>query len=168
MRRYLRPCMALALEYVESVADAEDLVQEAFLRSLEHLDRYDSSRPWAPWLFTILRNAARNETERRRTWSAVSLEEEEFPDRPGHLAPPLEEWEMRDAITAGLEELSDRQRACFRLRDLEGFTGPEVARMLGMEPATVRVHLHRARHALRRVLGPLLDTRSPHEPQHEE
>jgi RNA polymerase sigma-70 factor (ECF subfamily) len=60
-----------------------------------------------------------------------------------------------ERVDARLDLLSPMQRTCFRLRDLEGFSGPEVAEMLGLEESTVRVHLHRARRGLRETLRPL-------------
>ncbi len=158
-RRYLRPALAAAWEYADSLADAEDLVQESFLKSLESLDRFDRSRPFAPWFFAILRNAARNEAARRGRWQRVPVPD----DLADHLDSPeaeLDASEIRAALERGAAGLSAMQRACFRLCDVEGFTSSEAGEMLGVSGATVRVHVHRARGALREVLDPLIDERS--------
>jgi RNA polymerase sigma-70 factor (ECF subfamily) len=58
--RYLRPALAVAWEFTETIEDAEDVVQQALRRALDALGQFDSRRPFAPWFFTILRNVARN------------------------------------------------------------------------------------------------------------
>src|SRR5262245_8875088 len=67
VRRYLRKAMAVALEYADNRADAEDIVQETFRRVLANLARFDPRRSFEPWFFTILRNTARNAAKSRRT-----------------------------------------------------------------------------------------------------
>jgi RNA polymerase sigma-70 factor (ECF subfamily) len=149
--RYLRPALALAWEYAPSLDDAEDLVQEGFHRALRGLDGFDASRPFRPWLFTILRNVARNAVARHARWNAVAIPDEHSSEEPDPLEATYR-LELRDRIEAGLDLLPPMQRACFRLCDIEGFEGPEVATMLGVDPATVRTHRHRARAALRKAL----------------
>jgi RNA polymerase sigma-70 factor (ECF subfamily) len=61
-----------------------------------------------------------------------------------------------DRVHAALEQLSPMQRACFRLTEIEGFDSFEAGNMLGVSDATVRVHVHRARSALRMRLGGIL------------
>ena len=149
--RYLRPALALAWEYAPSLDDAEDLVQEGFHRALRGLDGFDTGRPFRPWLFTIIRNVARNAVARHARWNPVAI-----PDDLASVEPdPLDlayRMELRTRIDTGLDMLPPMQRACFRLCDIEGFEGPEVATMLGVDPATVRTHRHRARAALRKAL----------------
>ena len=156
--RYLRPALAVAWEYAPSRDDAEDLVQEGFHRALRGLDGFDTRQPFRPWLFTIVRNVARNAVARHRRWSAVAIPDELPSDEPD----PLDEayrLELRTRIDEGLDMLPPMQRACFRLCDVEGFEGNEVAEMLGVNAATVRTHRHRARAALRRALHGLNEER---------
>lgn len=157
--RYLRPALAVAWEYAPSRDDAEDLVQEGFHRALRSLDQFDARRPFRPWLFTILRNVARNAAERHARWRSDTIPEE----LPANEPDPLDHAHraaLRDRIRAGLGVLPPMQRACFRLCDIEGFDGNEVAEMLGLSAATVRTHRHRARAALRKALDGLQDERN--------
>jgi len=151
VRRYLRPALAVAWEYAPSRDEAEDLVQDAFHRALEALPSFDTSRPFRPWFFTILRNVARNAAERHARWTSVPVPEEMSTDKadPEEMA---HRAELRERIRHGLDVLPPMQRTCFRLCDIEGFDGVEVAEMLGVSAATVRVHRHRARAALRGAL----------------
>ncbi len=156
VRRYLRPALAVAWEFTESRDDAEDIVQEAFGRALRGLDGFDDERPFRPWFFTIVRNVGRNTAAWRSRWGYEPLSET-LPAREGDPSSDAERREIQERVGAGLELLSPMQRTCFRLCDLEGFGGTEVAEMLGLEESTVRVHLHRARRGLREILRPLRD-----------
>lgn len=154
VRRYLRPALAVAREFTESLEDAEDVVQDAFHRALRGLDGFDDSRPFRPWFFTIVRNVGRNAAAWRNRWSFEPLDD----TLPANHASPLSEverHEVRERVGAGVALLSPMQGTCFRLCDLEGFRAGEVAQMLELEESTVRVHLFRARRNLREVLRPL-------------
>jgi RNA polymerase sigma-70 factor (ECF subfamily) len=118
---------------------AEDAVAEAFARAAEHFDRI---REPVPWIYRTAFRIASRELQRERRPPPV------MPD----LVPGLDPGEIQDVIRA-LAQLSPNQRAAVLLYDLEGFTGPEVGRLLGMSAATVRVHLFRGRRRLRETLG---------------
>jgi len=118
---------------------AEDAVAEAFARAIEHADEIRSP---LPWLYrTAFRLAVRELKRERRQPPAL-------PDP----VPGIDPGEVHDVLRA-LGELSTNQRAAILLHDEEGFTGPEVGRLLGMSAATVRVHLFRGRRRLRALLG---------------
>jgi RNA polymerase sigma-70 factor, ECF subfamily len=118
---------------------AEDAVAEAFARAIEHADEIRSP---LPWLYrTAFRLAVRELQREKRV--------------PPHLPEPvpgIDPGEVQDVLKA-LGALSTNQRAAVLLHDEEGFTGPEVGRLLGMSAATVRVHLFRGRRRLRELLG---------------
>lgn len=153
VRRYLRPALAVAWEFSDSRDDAEDVVQDAFHRVLRGLDGYDDSRPFPPWFFQIVRNVGRNAVARDQRWKTEPLAET-LPATETELS-EIERWEVRRRIGEELEVLSPMQRSCFRLCDLEAYGAGEVAEMLGLSDSTVRVHLFRARKALREALRPL-------------
>lgn len=71
--------------------------------------------------------------------------------------------QIREGVQRGLDVLPAMQRACFRLCDIEGFDGQEVAEMLGIGLATVRTHRHRARATLRLALRQLVDDEEANE-----
>jgi RNA polymerase sigma-70 factor (ECF subfamily) len=163
VRRLVRPAFAAAWEFVATREDAEDVVQDAFASAWRRLARYDATRPFAPWFFTILRNVARNASRWDRRWNVVSLTEDVAADEP-RIVPEepesLQTEEVLERVHAVLDELSPMQRACFRLTRIEGFTSGEVGAMLGVGDATVRVHAHRALKALRARLGAQRGTES--------
>jgi RNA polymerase sigma-70 factor (ECF subfamily) len=145
VNRYVRPALAVAWEFTDTLEDAEDVVQEAFKRAVPALERFDVSRPFRPWFFTILRNVAR---------SAASALEETVPDEEPTPLDLVERVELQARLDMELEALSEMQRVCFRLCVLEGLSSTEVAEALGLNDATVRVHVFRARNALRSAMEP--------------
>ena len=156
VRRLLRPAFAVAWEFTEDPDEAEDVVQEAFHRMVRALVRYDETRRFRPWFFTILRNVARNKTARANRWRLEEIDDT-VPGAPEEPLQALEREEIWERIEAGMGSLSPMQRACFRLIDLEGMTRSEVSEALEVAEGTVRAHLHRARCALRKFLTPVRD-----------
>jgi RNA polymerase sigma-70 factor (ECF subfamily) len=152
VHRLVRPALAAAWEFVPTREDAEDIVQESFARTWREFGRYDAARPFAPWFFTIVRNVARNATRSDRRWTMVSLTDEVVAAEQLHAGgdvSSLDGMEIGGRVHDALEDLSPMQRACFRLTAIEGFGSSEAGDMLGVSAATVRVHAHRARNALR-------------------
>jgi RNA polymerase sigma-70 factor (ECF subfamily) len=154
--RYVRPALAVAWEFTDGLDDAEDLVQDAFRRVVDSLDRFDVGRPFAPWFFTILRNVARNAASERARRLHAGLDES-APDEAPSPADQVEYLELQARVDLQLESLPDMQRACFRLCVLEGFSSTEVAEALGVSDPTVRTHVYRARQAMRKAILPLVE-----------
>jgi RNA polymerase sigma factor (sigma-70 family) len=151
VQRYLRKAMAVAIEFVGTREDAEDVVQDAFRSAFHNLHRFDAERPFGPWLLTIVRNAARNALDsrtRRRT--------EELPDEVASEGiSPLESAhrrELRSSIDAAVARLPTMQRTCFQLCVVEGLTSGEAAGAIGLAESTVRVHVFKARQHLQPLL----------------
>lgn len=147
--RYLRGSLAVALQYARDLDEAEDIVQDAFMRTLSQLDRFDQRLTFRPWYYTILRNVGRNIAQRRARMGAVPLTNE-IEAQPG--AGGTDDAEIRRLVEQELTRMPESQASCFRLCEIEGFDSTEVADMLGVAPATVRTHVHRARLKLRESL----------------
>lgn len=155
-RRYLRPVYAVVGSLLRERADIEDAAQETFLRVLDRIHTYDATRPFAPWLYTIARNTARN---RRKAASRHRVEPVETVGVAGGDPDPetrAMQHEMRALVEAALDDLPEQQRTAFRLFDIEDYSAQEVARLMGINAGTVRAHVHHARRALRERLVPLL------------
>ena len=118
---------------------AEDAVAEAFARAIE---RRNEIRDPLAWIYrTAFRIASRELQQERRS-----------PPPSPDPVPGIDPVDVQDVLSA-LWTLSPNQRAAVVLHDQEGFTAPEVGRLIGISVATVRVHLFRARRRLREVLG---------------
>jgi RNA polymerase sigma-70 factor (ECF subfamily) len=159
--RYVRPAMAVAWEFTDTLEDAEDVVQEAFLRVVQALDRFDPDRPFAPWFFTILRNVARNAAGRRALRLHAALEDVEGNESARDARPTPDELtehlQLQARVDLELASLPDMQRTCFRLCVLEGFSSSEAAAALDLNDATVRTHVYRARRAMRTAMLPFME-----------
>jgi RNA polymerase sigma-70 factor, ECF subfamily len=151
VRRHLLGATALALEITGALDDAEDVVQEAFLVTLDRAATFDASRPFAPWLHGIVRHKAirlRARAARRRRllrlfrWSEPAIEADRI-DASATLA--------RARLL--VESLPEMQRRCFDLHVGLGLPTPVIAERCGIAESTVRQHIFRARATLRRALG---------------
>ena len=144
--------MAVAMEYCDSLDDAEDVVQETFRRVAEGLPGFDSSRPFEPWFFTILRNTARNWARSGRIRAHEDLSADHLSDRAG----PGDDADLRELshqLNQAIGRLPSMQQTCFRLCLVEGMSSREAADAIGLAESTVRVHVMRARQALRAELA---------------
>lgn len=156
VRRYLPGALAAAERLLGDRSDAEDLVQDAFLRALDRLPLLDPTRPFGPWFFTLLRNQGINQLRARR----VRQTEPESLDAASSDALPDEaliRTEVRERFDAALAALTPRQREIVMLFEVEGWKGVEIAEHLGLTPENVRWHLHQAKKSLRISLAPLRD-----------
>lgn len=136
--------------------DREDVAQEIFIRVFRHLNGFKSGQPFSGWLYRVTVNAAHDYRVRagRRMRQEVPWEKglEDSPDREAHPDEAMGQADMRARLEDALVELSDRERAVFVLRELEGLETVEVAKVLGITRITVRRHLGLARRRLRDAL----------------
>ncbi len=152
VRRHDRRAFSLAFRLLGHREDAEDVVQESFIAALEALDRFDAQRPFGPWLCRIVVNRALNARKSRSRRSMEQVPE----DAPAATLSPersAERAETSRRVRTAMTGLPERQRLVMAMIELEGFSGPEVAEILGMPEGTVRWLLHSARKALRAALG---------------
>jgi RNA polymerase sigma-70 factor (ECF subfamily) len=155
VERYLPRAMALAMRLLRHREDAEDLVQDAFLSALQHVDRFDLSRPFWPWLSRIIVNRGLDLSASRTSRATDSLTDDVSDSRPSP-AESAERSEIRDEFHRTLTALPERRRLVVQLFEVDGFSVAEIAKLLdSSSPATIRWHLHMARRQLRNALAPL-------------
>lgn len=157
VRAYEEPAIRVAAGMLGGDRErARDAVQEAFVRAWKRLDGYDLDRPFAPWLFGILRNrcrdlarteGARAERERRAAEAAVGSGRASSDGRRRQ-----ERRQARQEVWGALERISEEHREALVLRELEGFSYAEIAEILDVAEGTVASRLYHAREALRKVL----------------
>ena len=160
----------LAYRLTGSDADAQDVLQEAFLAVYRSLASFRGASRFSTWLYRITTNAALMHRRARRRRPTESLEEflPRFDANGQHApeAPELQAASRADALLdekllaekarVALERLPDLCREAFVLRDLEELATSEVAELLGVDAATVRQRVHRARLLLRGYLSDLV------------
>jgi RNA polymerase sigma-70 factor (ECF subfamily) len=135
---------------------AEDIVQEAFVRVLTNLDRFDPQYRFSTWLFTIARRVFLNVCEKRRPISDT----DRVGEAGGRSCGALQNWEVtddhnhtRDAVQKALMTLSLEQREVIVLFHQHDWPIWLIAEHQGMPEGTVKSHLHRARIKLREALA---------------
>lgn len=166
--RYERPIYTLARRIVGSSEDAEDVVQETFTSVVEHLAEFREESSFFTWLSRIASNHALKVLRKRRGLATVPLQEEEIADardlpRPEFIAPwardPLEagrDPSLRTLVEKALEDLDEKYRLAFVLRDLQGLSTEAAAQALGITEGNLKVRLLRARLQLRERLTKVL------------
>jgi RNA polymerase sigma-70 factor (ECF subfamily) len=154
VRSHLGRARAIARRLMQDPDDADDLVQEAFLRALERIATLDPARPFGPWFFRLLVNAGHDMHRRQK----VRRTEPERLDAAARTPSPLasaEHAEIRSRFEAALAALPPRQRAIIWSFEVDGMSSEEIARELGITQVTVRWHLHQGRRTLRAALADL-------------
>lgn len=160
--------LALAERMLNDPALAEDVVQEALLNALKGLERFEKKSSLKTWLHRITVNAALSKLRKRKRLAEQSIEEllPEFDrydcriERPWtHFASVqelTENAETRAHVSDSIRSLPDPYRIVLQLRDIEGYDTGETAQLLEISEANVKVRLHRARAALKKILEPIL------------
>jgi len=147
---------------------AEDLVQEVFIRVYRHIHRFDRSKKFSTWVYTIASNLAKNELRNRSRNPLVlfqtiksNWEDEERPlqfedttARPDDL---FRKRHLRQLVEDTVAQLPEHHRQVFVLRELEGKSYEEIAEITDCNLGTVKSRLNRARNAFASIIEPALD-----------
>ncbi|HEX8647726.1 MAG TPA: sigma-70 family RNA polymerase sigma factor [Thermoleophilaceae bacterium] len=147
-------CLREARRILRDAEDAEEAVQEAFIRAWRSQDSCRTPSTPLPWLLQITRNEALRLAERRKRRQASEVPEEE-PDRIVSSDNGLDRMLQTVATQQVLSVLNDDEQALLHLRYVEDLTQGQVAARLGVPEGTVKVRLHRVRARLRGVAGDL-------------
>jgi RNA polymerase sigma-70 factor (ECF subfamily) len=158
--RQQRRAVRIAYQYLRDAHDADEAVQDAFIKVFTHITTYREDLPFEVWFTRILVNACldlRKSRSRRLRWSVPMSSAPDLPPIDPATPEPTPEQrlvsrERAKEITAAVDSLPDRQRTVFTLCHVAQQTTAEVSQALGLSEATVRVHLFRAVRKLRRLL----------------
>ncbi len=153
VKRYMRRAYFVALGFVASPEDAEDLSQEAFIRAYRNIHRFERGRKFFTWYYQILRNLCFNhlKKKRRKAFLFAEIPETELLElRSGGESPEesLERHETMRAFWRAYESLSEQEREVIWLREFQGLSYKEIAELLGCPPGTVMSRLYNARRHL--------------------
>jgi RNA polymerase sigma-70 factor, ECF subfamily len=163
--RHQRRAGRIAFHYLRDAAEADEAVQDAFVKAYAHLSTFREELPFEVWFTRILINGCLDRIKartRRERWLVAMPEtahgNRDYAERVAGKGPSPEDQllsrERRQRLAAALARLPERQRSVFMLSHYEGCTSREVSALTGLNESTVRVHLFRAIRRLRTLLAP--------------
>jgi RNA polymerase sigma-70 factor (ECF subfamily) len=163
VKRYDRKLLRIAQHITHNREDAEDIVQEAFLKAFQHLDQFREDSKFSTWLIRITLNQSLMKLRKWRPTREISIdndfqrEGDNLPIDVADWAPNPEELyraaELREILRKTLQELGVGLRVVFVLRDMEGLSIEQTAEALGLSLAAVKARSFRARLQLRERLS---------------
>jgi len=166
--KYQRKLMRLVSRLVRDQAEAEDVVQEAFIKAYRALPQFRGDSAFYTWLYRIGINTAKNYlvTQGRRAPTSTEADVEEAEtfddgDRLRDINTPeslLATKQIAQTLNIAMDELPEELRMAITLREIEGLSYDEIAESMGCPIGTVRSRIFRAREAISEKLRPLLDT----------
>jgi RNA polymerase sigma-70 factor, ECF subfamily len=160
VERFQRKIYRVAYAIVRDEVEADTITQDTFIQAYTHLAKFQGRSEFQTWLTRIAINRSRDSLRRRRFFRFFSSTDDEE-NREGFVEPvddrPDPEREimahqLRGAIELAERQLSAQQKVIFRLRHYENRSLEEIAELLGLRSGTVRAHLFRAIHKIRKQL----------------
>ncbi|MCO6485446.1 MAG: sigma-70 family RNA polymerase sigma factor [Saprospiraceae bacterium] len=146
--RYYGRNMSVCLRYAGNREEALEILNSAFLKVFQHIDRYQPSGTLAAWIARIVFNTAMDHIRSRRTYR----EQIRFPEKADApvVSDPLDAMSGEEILRL-LHQLPDTQRQIFSLYVIDGYRHKEIAELFGFDEATSRWHLAQARKQLRQL-----------------
>jgi RNA polymerase sigma-70 factor (ECF subfamily) len=163
VRRHTRKMFHIALHITKCQEDAEEVVQDVFVKAFTNLDRFEERAQFSTWVTRIAINTALMKVRGRSKYKTVSLSHDEESDAKA-LPEQIVDWrpnpeqlysrsELREMLLNALDALPDHYRTIFVLRDIEGFSIAETGELLDLSTTAVKARLTRARLRLRERLS---------------
>jgi RNA polymerase sigma-70 factor (ECF subfamily) len=165
VERHSRALFRVAFRMTGNQQDAEDVVQESFLRAYRQLGNFDERASFGTWMYRIASNCSLDlvRARKRRNDRMAPVDDENMEDPMAKL--PSEDptperlalsSEVREKVAEAMEDLSPTERTAFVLRHFEGMRMEEVSRVLECQPGAAKHSVFRAVQKLRRALEPLV------------
>jgi RNA polymerase sigma-70 factor (ECF subfamily) len=160
VRRYMEKAFRIALDFTHDTEEAKDLSQDAFLRAFSRIKQFDGRSSFYTWFYRLTVNLCLDHTRRkgRVIWERLEREADgvaESIDLMDDSAPPDEQamaGETIRRVDETLDAMPKKQRTAFLLRNHQGLSITDIAKVMKTTEGTVRVYLHRAVAALRQSL----------------
>lgn len=160
MRSTYRQAYSFASKLTRNAAEAEDLVQETYVRAFRFFHRFDESLPFTNWLYRIMSNAHIDQVRRKQRIKTNSLEQPtstgmstmDVADPSATVERVLVDEAMGEHVTEALATMTPEFRTAVLLADVEGMAYEEIAEVMNTSVGTVRSRIHRGRKQLRKHL----------------
>lgn len=157
--RYRDRLMNVIGRMLMDAEEAEDIVQESFLRVYQHRMSFDFKHCFSTWLYTIALNLARNELRKKKKYKFVDIFDMQSKEMETAVEPKIPS-NIGPALEAAIASLPEKYKNAFLLRDIEEMPYEEVARILAVPLGTVKSRVNRARSILRDKLKPRMEERN--------
>ena len=160
VRKYMEKAFRIAFDFTHDVEEAKDLSQEAFLRAFSRIKQFDGRSSFYTWFYRLVVNICLDHTRRkgRVIWETLERETErgtepmEIADASSSPDQEAMAGEAKRRADRTLEAMPNKQRTAFLLRNHQGLSIQDIAKVMKTTEGTVRVYLHRAVAALRQSL----------------
>ncbi len=150
VKRYMHSAYYVALGLVHNQQDALDVSQDAFIKAYRKIKMFDTSMPFFPWFYRLLRNLCIDHLKHKNRTRAIPLENVHI------LAEEKEDRELKETLWKGIEKLPFEQREIVILRYFQQLSYAEIAELLGKPLGTVMSSLFYAKKKLRELIGKYL------------
>ncbi len=141
---------------VGSTEEAEDIVQETFLRVYQHRDSFDFKHCFSTWIYTIALNLGRNELRKRKRFKFLDIFD--LQGKESEIAVEMKlPSNLPGAIENALTSLPEKYKSAFMLRDVQELPYEEIAKIMNIPLGTVKSRVNRARAMLREKLRPRME-----------
>jgi RNA polymerase sigma-70 factor (ECF subfamily) len=154
--RYKNRLMNVIGRMLSSHEEAEDIVQETFVRVYQHRQSFNFQHCFSTWIYTIALNLARNELRKRKKFKFFEISEMKGSETELAVEMKLPS-RLPQALDAAIQALPEKYRSAFILRDIQELPYDEVAKILSIPLGTVKSRVNRARMMLRDKLQPKLE-----------
>ena len=155
-----RQAYNMAMRLTSNQTEAEDLVQETYLRAYRFFNKYDENLPFTSWIYRIMTNLHIDAVRKRSRLKTVSMEQGgidgnqtwELPDEKAAADSELLKSTLEEPLQLGLMSMTSEFRSAVVLADVEGLSYEEIAEVMQTSVGTVRSRIHRGRRQLREYL----------------
>ncbi len=152
-----RPAFNMAFRLTGNRSEAEDLLQESFVRAFRFFHRYDETLPFNSWLYRIMTNIHIDQVRRKSRIKTVSIDTAtndgvtawDLPDEQATADSGVLNSQLAEPFQLGLTAMNSEFRTAVVLADIEGFSYEEIAEIMDTSVGTVRSRIHRGRKQLR-------------------
>jgi RNA polymerase sigma-70 factor, ECF subfamily len=158
MRRHNQRLYRVARSILRDEAEAEDVLQDAYVRAFTHLDQFLGRARFSTWLTRIAVHEALHRCKRKRRFTDLEEVVEVLESPEAGPEKRAYHGELRQILEASIDRVSEGYRTVFVLREVEGLSTADTAACLSIPEETVKTRLHRARQQLRRQLDQALGT----------
>lgn len=151
--RYAPRMLGVCMRYISRQDEAEDVMQEAFVRIFEKLHTFNGESALQTWLTRIMVNQALNHLRSRKT--LIVLEEDEVQQSAVHVSPQAYHALDAEVVMLAIRQLPDGYRTVLNLFSIEGYSHAEIGQLMGISESTSRSQFSRARQLLEKKLQSL-------------